>query len=331
MTRRSAGGAVAPLTSRERYDVVVAGAGPAGLSAAVALARARRSVLVVDSGTPRNAPSAAIHGFLTRDGMSPAEFAAAGRDELRGYGGEIADGHAVSAAGAPDEFSVTLRTGDQVLARRLLVTTGLTDELPALAGLGQRWGRDVLHCPYCHGWEVRDQALGIIGTSAQAVELAVTWRQWSADVVLFQHSAPSPDDAEAALLAALGVRTVRGHVAGLVSTGGRLTGVRLRGGTLVGRDAVVVQPCSVARSELLVSLGLELTRDPSGAYVPTTRTGLTAVPGVWAAGNVADPSAKVVAAAAAGLAAAMDISNNLILGDAASALLRALPRHPAAR
>jgi thioredoxin reductase len=150
-------------------------------------------------------------------------------------------------------------------------------------------------------------------------------------VVLFQHSAPSPDEAEAALLTALGVRTVRGRVAELVSTGGRLTGVRLGGGTLVGRDAVVVQPRSVARSELLVSLGLALTRDPSGAYVPTTRTGLTAVPGVWAAGNVTDPSAKVVTAAAAGLAAAMDISNNLILGDATSALLKALPQPSAAR
>jgi thioredoxin reductase len=120
-------------------------------------------------------------------------------------------------------------------------------------------------------------------------------------------------------------------VAELVSTGGRLTGVRLGGGTLVGRDAVVVQPRSVARSELLVSLGLELTQDPSGAHVPTTRAGLTAVPGVWAAGNVTDPSAKVVAAAAAGLAAAMDISNNLILGDATSALLKILPTPSAAR
>src|SRR5579859_5773744 len=142
------------------YDVVVVGGGAAGLSGALLLARSRRSVLVIDAGEPRNAPAAAAHGFLSRDGVSPLELLQLGRAEVRGYGGQLTQARVLSVARGEDAFSLTLDDASVVSARRLLVASGLVDELPDVPGVRERWGRDVLHCPYCHGWEVRDQAVG---------------------------------------------------------------------------------------------------------------------------------------------------------------------------
>ena len=136
------------------YDVVIVGGGAAGLSAALVLGRARRRVAVIDAGAPRNAPAAHMQGFLSRDGMPPAELLAAGRAEVTGYGVEIIEDMVV---GIEPGFTVRLANGDTLTARRVLVTTGVSDELPDIPGVQERWGRDLLHCPYCHGWEVRDQ------------------------------------------------------------------------------------------------------------------------------------------------------------------------------
>src|SRR3954470_17042604 len=149
----------------QQYDVVVIGGGAAGLSAGVALSRARRSVLVVDAGKPRNAPAHGVHNYLGREGSAPADLLADGRAAVAGYGGEVVAGSVVAAERIPGEeirFRVVLGDGE-VVARRLLVATGLVDELPDLPGVRELWGTDVLHCPYCHGWEVRDQAIGILG------------------------------------------------------------------------------------------------------------------------------------------------------------------------
>ena len=152
-----------------RYDVVVVGGGAAGLSAALVLGRARRRVVVVDGGAPRNAPAAHMQGFLSRDGMSPAELLAVGREEAAAYGVEFISGHVISVEPG---FVVSLDDGETLTARRLLIATGATDELPSIPGLQERWGRDFLHCPYCHGWEVRDQPLGVLGTGPSSVEHA---------------------------------------------------------------------------------------------------------------------------------------------------------------
>ncbi len=168
------------------YDVVVIGGSAAGLSAALVLSRARRTVLVVDSGSPRNAPAAHMHGFLSRDGLPPGELLAIGRDEVTGYGATVLDGAVTEiAASGSGGFSVLLADGQRLTARRLLVATGLRDELPDIPGLRDRWARDVLHCPYCHGHEVRDQPLGVLGGSPDAVRYAQIVRQWSHDVVYF--------------------------------------------------------------------------------------------------------------------------------------------------
>lgn len=188
----------------DRYDVVVIGGGAAGLSGALALARAQRSVLVVDAGQPRNAPAGQVHNFLGRDGTPPAELLAAGRDEVTRYGGEIINGTAQDATRDGDGFLVTLHDGREVRARRLLVTTGLVDELPDVPGLAGRWGRDVLHCPYCHGWEVRDRRIGVLATGPLAAHQAQLWRQWSPHVTLLLHGVPAPGAEEAERLAARG-------------------------------------------------------------------------------------------------------------------------------
>ncbi len=321
----------APAAGRsEWYDVVVVGGGAAGLSGALALGRARRSVLVVDGGQPRNAPAAHVHNYLSRDGAAPSELLAAGRAEVTGYGGRIISGRVASATRLDDlddrsGFRVALTDGSSVYARRLLVATGLIDELPDVPGVAARWGRDVLHCPYCHGWEVRDQALGVLATGPMAMHQAQLFRQWSADVTLFLHTEPEPTAEESEGLAARGITVVRGAVVSLEVTDDHLSGVRLATGQVVPRQAVVVGPRVVARADVLTSLGLTTTElhvagQVIGTYVPADPTGATAVPGVWAAGNVADLMAQIIGAAAAGLMVGAAVNADLIAEDIARAV-----------
>jgi len=310
----------------DKYDVVVVGGGAAGLSAAVALGRARRSVLVVDAGAPRNAPAAHIHNYLGREGTPPADLLAAGRATVADYGGEVVTGTVTSAARGGTGFRVALDDGRAVQARRLLVTTGLVDELPDVAGLADRWGRDVLHCPYCHGWEVRDQAIGVLATGPMAVHQALLFRQLSADVTLFQHTAAALGPTEREQLAARGVTVVDGGVAAVEVTDDRLTGVRLRSGEVVPRQVLVVAPRFTARADVLTTLGLDPVDEVFdghviGSLVPAAPTGATAVPGVWVAGNVADLRAQVIVAAAAGLNTAAAINADLVMEDTALAVV----------
>ena len=295
-------------------DVVVIGGGAAGLSGALMLARARRSVVVVDAGPPRNAPAAGVHGLLGRDGTPPAGLLDRGRAEVRSYGGEIVRGEVETVERDGDRFAVRVAGGGTLRARRLLVTTGLVDELPDVPGLRERWGRDVVHCPYCHGWEVRDRAIGVLATGPMSVHQALLFRQWSADVTLFTHRAPAPDPEQAERLAARGIAVVTGEVAALEVAGDRLTGVRLADGTVIAREVVAVAPRMVARAGLLESLGLRAVEHPSGAgeHVPADPTGRTEVAGVWVAGNVTDLTAQVGAAAAAGAFAAAQINFDLV-------------------
>ncbi|KAB1941393.1 NAD(P)/FAD-dependent oxidoreductase [Micromonospora sp. ALFpr18c] len=309
----------------ETYDVVVVGGGAAGLSAALALSRARRSVLVIDSGEPRNAPAGHVHNYLGREGTPPGELLAIGRAEVAGYGGQFRTGRVEAASRDDDGFRLTLDDGSAVRARRLLVATGLTDELPDVPGLAQRWGRDVLHCPYCHGWEVRDRRVGVLATGPMAAHQAEMWRQWSSDVLLLLHDAPAPDEETAERLAARGVAVVPGPVAALEVTGDALTGVRLADGRVVALDAVVVGTRTTPRADLLVGLGLapeEVTMGEHviGAQIPADPTGATTVAGVWVAGNVADIRGQVITSAAAGLTAGAAINADLIAEDTRAAV-----------
>ncbi|MFI5697842.1 NAD(P)/FAD-dependent oxidoreductase [Kribbella sp. NPDC051586] len=300
-----------------KYDVIVIGGGAAGLSGALALVRSRRSVLVVDDGTPRNAPAEGVHNFLTRDGVPPGEIYALGRQEVIGYGGEIAEGTVTTARKDADGFTVELADGTTYRGRRLLVTTGLTDVLPDVPGLAERWGRDVIHCPYCHGWEVRDQAIGVLATSSMALHQVQLFRQLSDDVTLFLHTAPEPTDEQWEELAARGISVVQGKVEQIEVTDDRITGVRLEGGKVIPRQALAVQTTVRARAGFLADLGLEPTMVESngvevGTAVQVDGMGATQVTGVFAAGNVANPMAQVMPSAAAGLMAGAGINFDLI-------------------
>ena len=302
------------------YDVVVVGGGPAGLSGALMLGRARRSVLVIDGGEPRNGPAAGIHGFLTRDGISPAAFIEAGRAEVRAYGVQLQSGQVTAVTREDDGFIVTIDGSGTVGARRLLVATGLTDELPDIPGVRERWGRDVIHCPYCHGWEVRDRAIGILGTGAMAVHQALLFRQLSPDVVFFQHTAPALSGEEAEQLAARGITVVDGEIASLEVDDDQLTGVRLHSGEVIPRQAVVVAPRFTANADLLAMLGLEpdemrMGDVVVGTHIAADKTGATSVPGVWVAGNVSDLAAQVITSAAAGAWTGAQINADLIAED----------------
>lgn len=301
-----------------QVDVAVIGGGAAGLSAALVLGRSRRTVAVVDAGHPRNAPADGVHGFLTRDGMSPADLMAAGRAEVQHYGGLLIDGEAVSARrDGTDGFQVGVAGGGVVRARRLVVTTGLVDELPELARVGERWGRDVLHCPYCHGWEVRDQPVGVLGTGAGVVHQTLLFRQLTADLVLFTHTAPELSAEQLEQLTARGVRVVDGTVSGLDVEDDRMVGVRMTDGRVVPRSALVIGTRLVARSAVLAGLGLGPTPHPSGfgEHIAADATGLTEVAGVWVAGNVTDLLAQVVTAAAQGVTVAAAVNADLITQD----------------
>jgi thioredoxin reductase (NADPH) len=262
---------------------------------------------------------------------------AIGRKEVATYGGEMAAGTVSSVRPMNGDgacFRVELTDGKAVLARRLLVTTGLTDELPDVPGVAERWGRDVLHCPYCHGWEVRDQRIGVLASGPLSVHQALLFRQWSSDVILLLHTAPPRGVIEREQLAARGITVIEGSVAGLEVEHDQLVGARLDSGALVPLQALVVAPFFRARTEVLEPLGLTTTEMFVGervfaTYVESDANGATAVPGVWVAGNVADPRAQVITAAAGGLTAAAAINADLVQEDTALAVARINSRRTA--
>jgi thioredoxin reductase len=301
----------------ESYDVVVVGGGAAGLSGAIALARSCRSVLVVDTGDPRNAPAGHVHNFLTRDGTPPAELYAAGREEVTRYGGRVETGRVTALSRDGDRFAVQIASRT-VTARRLLIATGVRDELPDVPGLAARWGIDVLHCPYCHGWEVRDQRIGVLATGPTAVHQALLFSQLSPYVALLQHTGPAPERDQREQLDARGITVTEGTVEQVEADVSGLTGVCLADGRRIALDALVVAPRSVARAELLAPLGLTpaevcLGEYSLGTHIEADPTGATAVPGVWVAGNLATINAQVMASASAGLTAGAAINLDLVL------------------
>ena len=295
-----------------RCDVVVVGGGAAGLSAALVLSRARRKVLVLDAGHPRNAPAAHMQGFLSRDGMPPEELLRHGRDEVRGYGGRIVTGAVEGITACTDGGFLVRYSGDhEVATRQVLLATGLRDELPDIPGLRERWARDVLHCPYCHGHEVRDRPLGVIGGGPDAVRYAQIVRQWSDDVVFFAPIGMITESQRTELMArAVGV--VEGTIKRIVTENDRLRGVEMDDGRVIARDAVFVPPRFVPNNDLLVALGADLDED---GWVRTDVTGWTSVPGLRVAGNLANPRAQVITAAGEGSAAAIAMNADLVDDD----------------
>ncbi|MGI5439063.1 NAD(P)/FAD-dependent oxidoreductase [Streptomyces shenzhenensis] len=304
-------------------DVVVIGGGSAGLNGALMLARSRRTVVVLDSGTPRNAPAEAMHGFIVLDGTPPAELLARGREQVRRYGGRVVFGEVASAEPAAPSadgdlrFRVTLADGRTVTARRVLVATGLRDVLPDVPGLAEHWGHGVVHCPYCHGWEVRDEPIGVLATGPGSLHHALLFRQLTDDLVYFTRGTELDADTRARF-AARAIRVVDTSVRDVVNgEDGAVAGVRLADGTFVARRVLAVATRMLARTEGLdgLKLPMEDLPDGMGRRFASGMAGTTEVPGVWVAGNATDLTAQVGASAAAGALAGSHINAQLAVAD----------------
>jgi thioredoxin reductase len=321
------------------YDAIIIGGGAAGLAAALWLGRAQRSALVLDSGAYRNAPAAEIHSFPTRDGTPPAEYRRQAHLELRNYptitirqGTVSAVTPQVAPDDPPEQFTVELTDGELVRGRRLLLATGLIDDLPEIPGLAEIWGRSALHCPYCHGHEVRNQPLAILG-SGHAVRLALLLRRFSPDVVICTNGATELSQEDRELLAKHDVGLREEPVTGFVSHNGALERIEFAGGPPLARHAIFVASQSRQRSPFATELGLRQMDDGS---VEVNEFQQTSVPGVWAAGDMARrpslpmPAASVLAAAASGAMAGVAIDMDLLSADTGLPQPRLVSPAPAA-
>jgi thioredoxin reductase len=307
------------------WDVIIVGGGSAGLSAALMLGRSRRRVLVVDEGRPRNRFAGHMHGVLGRDHTSPLDLLAAGRADLRRYDGvTVRDGAATEASVHDDGFEVVLDDGERHRARRVLVASGLRDELPEIPGLAEQWGRGAFVCPYCDGWEQRDRRIAVIASSAANVHQAQLMRQLSADVTFLGHGVELPGEERAGLLAR-GIRVDDREIAEVVADDDDvLRGIRFVDGTDAPVDAIFVGPVPRPDDALLRALGAETAQHPAGAdFVVVDAMGRTTVPGLWAAGNIVDPRSSVPYAMAAGNLAGADINADLVAAEVRTAVARA--------
>ena len=303
------------------YDVLIAGGGPAGLSAALLLGRSRRKVLVCDGGEPRNAASHASHSFLTRDGMPPLELRRIAREQLAPYPSvELCATDVVETVAADGQFEVMLGDGRHVVARKLVLATGVRDELPAIDGLAELWGTSVFHCPYCDGWEVRDRPLAVYPNSADPeilLHMATLIRHWSRDLVLLTNGPASLNAEEREQLAAMGVVLREERITRLESDNGALARIVFADGTALRRGALFVRPEQRPRTELAVRLGCDLSDDSPffPGLIRVDAAWQTTVPGVYAAGDVATPTQQVATAVSSGAIAG--ITANRALVDAA--------------
>lgn len=302
------------------WDAIVIGGGAAGLSAAQALGRSLRRTLVLDAGSPRNRFATHMHNIVGFDGRTPAELGEVGRAEAERYGVEFRAGTVREVVESPMGLRVTLEAGGDVLdTRALIVATGVDDVLPEIPGLAERWGRSVLHCPYCHGWEVRGRRIAVVTTSPLGMHQSKMLRQWSDDVTVFSAGLGELDAATARMFAARGVKVVPAPVVEIVGDGAQVTEVVTAGDVRYPMDAVFAASTMVPRDGFLAGLELSRAEQPWGSFIEVSAMGQTSHPRVWAAGNVVQPAATVPVSLGAGAMAGGAVNAALIDEDYALA------------
>jgi thioredoxin reductase len=299
---------------RSNFDVVIVGAGPAGLSAGLILGRCRRSVLLCDTGRPRNAAAQALHGYLTRDGITPGELRSAGRRELETYDTVALIDIGAADAVCTDEglFRVTLDDGAVVTSRKLLIATGVCDNLPAIEGFQELYGRSVFHCPYCDGWEVREQPIAIYGTGSRGVGLSLELTAWSRDLVLCTDGPAELSDEDHARLARNRIAVREERVAALESQNGILERIMFDSGEPLARRALFFTTGQFQRSALAIRLGCEFN---DKGTVRTGKYESTHLPGLFVAGDASRAVQWAIVAAAEGAEAAFAINTDLTKED----------------
>lgn len=305
------------------WDAIVIGGSAAGLSAALMLGRARRRVLVIDAGSPRNRFAAHMHGVLGSESMPPADFVQRGRDEASRYGVEFVDADVRAVTDAGDGLVVTLAGGRTEQTRALIAATGITDVLPDIPGLAPRWGTTVLHCPYCHGWEVRDQRLAVLATSPMALHQVRLIRQLSDRVVLFSAGMGDVDEGEAQRLRARGIEIADSPVVEVIGEGGQVTGVRTADGVAREVDAIFTAGAPHPHDEFLAGLALARADQPMGlgSFLAIDTAGKTSHPRVWAVGNVVNPMGNVPVSVGTGSMTGAAVNGFLVDEDFARALV----------
>ncbi|GGH38124.1 bifunctional NAD(P)/FAD-dependent oxidoreductase/class I SAM-dependent methyltransferase [Microbacterium album] len=297
------------------WDVIVAGGGPAGLSAALMLGRSRRRVRVIDAGSPRNRFAAHMHGVLGQEGVPPAELLERGRAEAAAYGVDFADGSVEHVERVAHGLRIVTADGREAHTRALIVATGLTDALPDVPGLAERWGLTVLHCPYCHGWEVRDRRLGVLTTSPLGLHQAELVRQWSDDVTVFSADlGPLAPETERRLRAR-GIVLVPAPVTELVGEGTSIAAVRLADGSEVSVDAIFTAGAPRPHDGFLAPLDLARSESPFGSFLAVDAMGKTSDDRIWAVGNVVNPAANVPLSMGAGAFAGAAVNGALVTWD----------------
>lgn len=295
------------------YDAIIVGGSFAGLSAALQLARARRRVLLIDGGQPRNRFAAHAHGFLGQDGKPPREILRQASDQLAQYPSvKFLDGEAVSASAHEGLLRVTMAAGQEVQGKHLILATGLRDQLPALAGLQERWGQTVLHCPYCHGYEVAGRPLGVLAAHPLSAHQAVLLPDWG-PTTYFTQGEFEPDAEQTALLDKRGVRIERTPIVELMGTTPVLDAVKLADGRRMAVHALFVASKTHMASPLAMQLGCAFDDGPLGPVIRTDEFRQTTVPGVYAAGDAAIPMSNATLASASGVMAGVCVHRALVM------------------
>ncbi|MGV8851561.1 MAG: NAD(P)/FAD-dependent oxidoreductase [Rhodoglobus sp.] len=297
------------------WDVVVIGGGAAGLSAALLLGRSRRRTLVIDAGSPRNRFAAHMHGVLGNEGVSPAELIERARVEVELYGVETMPGEVAGVEESGGGLRIMLADGHHVTARAVIVATGLSDDLPSIPGLAEHWGSSVLHCPYCHGWEVADKRLGVLTTSPVGMHQAQMLRQWSDNVTVFTAGLGTLDDPAEVRLRSRGIRLISSPVLEVIGDGHQVTGVRTADGEITGVDAIFTAGILRPHDDFLSGLALERAENLAGSFLAVDAVGKTSGDRIWAVGNVANPMATVAMAIGAGALTGAAVNGALVNDD----------------
>lgn len=308
--------------SEVHWDVIVIGGGAAGLSAALILARARRRVLVLDAQEPRNRFAPHMHGVLSRDGYSPLNLVSDGYQEVRAVDGVIVNARVTTARTIAEGFEIVTDHGARATARRLIVATGTRDQLPDIPGLAQQWGRGVVACPYCDGYEATGRTIGVLAGSVMGLHKAHLLRSYSSDITVFTELAGPIPELDRLVLEERGMTVETRAVTHVVTDGDTVTGLGLADGTTAAVEVIFAEPALLALDEPLRQLGADRNDTPFGPWTAVDDAGRTSVEGVWAVGNAANPAALVPIAAGSGATAALAVNAELVAEDIAAASQR---------